>query len=342
MHATEFKQTRVMYSILFVILIIIGLCSYAVINELDKRSVAAEWVFHTFQVIGKLDEASIEFNEADNQRQLYAFTHDRKYLTLSHSALAATKKTVSELKFLKHVQKERITDLEQLLEQYLAEEKKNPKRAYQLDEKAQAELISKKIKNLLGTLTEDEEYLLHARKVNLERERHLNKIGVIVISILTFLMVLISFPIILNLSKKNTQHRTEKTQLLRDKVNIIETERIKLEFILNNANIGYWMLNLSDLSVEHSLLHDQIFGYKTLCPVWTYDIFLSHVHPDDVQMVDQIVKNSIESDGIMTFECRIYRADDKSIRWIQSIGKIFQVGEARQLIGLVQDITDRK
>ena len=58
-----------------------------------------------------------------------------------------------------------------------------------------------------------------------------------------------------------------------------ETERKQLEFSLNASQQGYLDLNFETGVAERSLLHDQIFGYVSRVSEWTYELFLSHVHP---------------------------------------------------------------
>ncbi len=120
------------------------------------------------------------------------------------------------------------------------------------------------------------------------------------------------------------------------------TEHHQLGLSLKSANQGYWNLNLETYAAERSLLHDQIFGYAVLLPEWTYSMFLSHVHPDDRQFVDKTFKTAIAEHGSWAFECRIYRADDKSMHWIWASGEQVKIGQHQHMLGLIQDITERK
>ncbi len=113
----------------------------------------------------------------------------------------------------------------------------------------------------------------------------------------------------------------------------------ELEFAMNTAKFGSWDLNLATQSAQRTLLHDQIFGYSSLLPEWTYGMFLNHVHPDDRQFVNDKFQEAIAKNTTWEFKCRIIRADNKDIRWIWAVGKQFKVDEYSHMIGLVQDIT---
>ena len=42
------------------------------------------------------------------------------------------------------------------------------------------------------------------------------------------------------------------------------------------ACAGAWDLDLADHSSHRTPIHDRIFGYETLLPQWTYEMFLDH------------------------------------------------------------------
>ncbi|WP_293268195.1 EAL domain-containing protein [Neptunomonas sp.] len=89
--------------------------------------------------------------------------------------------------------------------------------------------------------------------------------------------------------------------------------------------------------------HDQIFGYESLLPNWTYEVFLEHVVPEDREGVNSKFHKATETKTDWDFECRIRRNDGKT-RWIAAIGghELDVDGHAKRLVGIVQDITERK
>jgi PAS domain-containing protein len=114
-------------------------------------------------------------------------------------------------------------------------------------------------------------------------------------------------------------------------------------FLLEAAEFGDWDLNLANGTANRSLKHDRIFGYESLLPQWTYEMFLDHVLPGDRAEVDRKQQYAIANNGSWDFECRIRRADNQ-VRWIWASGYIYHnaEGEATRMLGLVADITDRK
>ena len=117
----------------------------------------------------------------------------------------------------------------------------------------------------------------------------------------------------------------------------------RLRFALDGIHAGGWDLDLVDHTAHRSLMHDRIFGYETLLPQWTYEMFLEHVVHEDRELVDREFRQAVDKRQNWDFECRIVRAD-KMIRWIWACGRCQNdaEGNPKRLVGIVQDITQRK
>jgi PAS domain S-box-containing protein len=119
----------------------------------------------------------------------------------------------------------------------------------------------------------------------------------------------------------------------------------RLRFMLNATQIGQWDLDLTTQphTANRSLRHDQIFGYDSLLPEWSYEIFLTHVHPHDRAAVDEQFQQTLSTNTDWNFECRIIHADG-SIHWIWARSSVYcdADGQPTRLLGMVMDTTDRK
>ncbi len=123
---------------------------------------------------------------------------------------------------------------------------------------------------------------------------------------------------------------------------LLESED-RLRFALDEIEAGAWEIDLADHFTYRSLKHDQIFGYETMLPKWTYEMFLEHVAPADRAKVDQNFQQALKTKGDWQFECRIIRHDGEE-RWIMAKGRhrFDLAGRPRRIAGIVQDITRRK
>lgn len=117
----------------------------------------------------------------------------------------------------------------------------------------------------------------------------------------------------------------------------------RLEFALQCSHTGGWESDLTTLTANRTIGHDRIFGYETLLPTWTYEMFLEHVLPEDRTEVDRRFREAVANATTWSVECRIRRVDGE-VRWIWAAGERQpdESGTAPRMAGIVQDITDRK
>jgi PAS domain S-box-containing protein len=117
----------------------------------------------------------------------------------------------------------------------------------------------------------------------------------------------------------------------------------RLQHALEAGELGLWGLDVITGKAWRTLQHDKIFGYNSLLPEWTYQMFLSHVLPEDRAMVDEKFGGAISKGTEWNFECCIQRPDGQR-RWIWAQGrpKFDEKHAVVQMIGLVKDITERK
>lgn len=119
--------------------------------------------------------------------------------------------------------------------------------------------------------------------------------------------------------------------------------RERLDLALEAGDLGHWEWSLADRKATRNSRHDEIFGYASLLPEWTYEMFLAHVVPEDRAGVDAGFRNAVDSGEPWSFEARIRRADGE-IRWIWATGRILRSSDEqdRRMAGIVVDITERK
>jgi PAS domain S-box-containing protein len=117
----------------------------------------------------------------------------------------------------------------------------------------------------------------------------------------------------------------------------------RVAFALDAAGIGRWDLDLATGHAACSPRHDQIFGYDTLPPEWTYSMLLEHILPDDRAQVAARFETALHGESVYEIECRI-RSRERAIRWIWGRGKIRrdEAGQPVSMLGIIRDITDRK
>ncbi len=125
----------------------------------------------------------------------------------------------------------------------------------------------------------------------------------------------------------------------------VRDEAEQLRFALEAGELGSWKLDLGSGAVTSTPRHMQIFGYADPATTWTYDIFLSHVLPEDRERIARTFRTAVDTGTEWHFECRIHRAGDNKVRWIEAKGRAAgdrSHGPPAHLLGIVADITARK
>ena len=118
---------------------------------------------------------------------------------------------------------------------------------------------------------------------------------------------------------------------------------MRREFVLESSKIGEWELDVSTGTTQRTFIHDQCFGAVAPFKEWSYDIFLSYVHPDDRAEVERRFGEAIQKHKAWNFQCRVVWADT-SVHWIQAKGHFYRDDNenSSRMAGIVTDITEQK
>jgi len=109
------------------------------------------------------------------------------------------------------------------------------------------------------------------------------------------------------------------------------------------ANIGSWDWDIGTSELVWSEQIEPMFGFGRGEFGATYEAFLGCVHPEDRQHVVDSVNACIKQGKDYTIEHRIVWPDG-TVRWVSETGDVIrdENGKAIRMVGIVQDITERK
>jgi len=125
----------------------------------------------------------------------------------------------------------------------------------------------------------------------------------------------------------------------------MRNEEARLRLVLAAGELGSWDHDLQSDTVARTLRHDEIFGYPDPLPVWNAKALLDHVIPEDRGHIAETFSYAVQTGTELHLECRIRRADDAKVRWIEVHGRPYGgLGNnpPTRMLGIVADITDRK
>ncbi|MHC4597035.1 MAG: PAS domain-containing protein, partial [Planctomycetota bacterium] len=109
------------------------------------------------------------------------------------------------------------------------------------------------------------------------------------------------------------------------------------------ANIGSWDWDIATNELVWSEQIESMFGFGRGEFGATYEAFLRCVHPEDRQGVVDLINACIEQGKDYAIEHRIVWPDE-TVRWVSETGDVIrdENGKAIRMVGIVQDITERK
>ena len=128
-------------------------------------------------------------------------------------------------------------------------------------------------------------------------------------------------------------------------IGAVRNGEARLRLALEGGMLGSWDFDLASGNATRTPRYDQIFGYPGPPPPWSYETFLDHVLPEDREHVGSTFRHAVDTRAEWHFECRIRRASDGEVRWIEARGQP-EGGHGNHppthLLGIVADITERK
>ena len=117
----------------------------------------------------------------------------------------------------------------------------------------------------------------------------------------------------------------------------------QLTVALDAARMGIWSWSAEDNHLVWDDTLRRLYGLGPGDEVSGYDDFLSRVHPEDRDFVDQTVRRALGDRGRLDYEFRIVLPDGR-IRWIADQGRVISKGPGRPaaMSGVCMDVTERK
>jgi PAS domain S-box-containing protein len=117
----------------------------------------------------------------------------------------------------------------------------------------------------------------------------------------------------------------------------------QLRVALDGARMGIWSWSAETNALVWDDTLRRLYGLGPTDQVRSYEDFLSRVHPDDREFVNQSVRRAVVEGGRLDYEFRIILPDGR-IRWIADHGRVITAGldGAVAMSGVCIDVTDRK
>lgn len=139
----------------------------------------------------------------------------------------------------------------------------------------------------------------------------------------------------------NSRDVTSRHQRIRK----LNEQRIKLTEAQKIAKVGSWEWDIKEETSEIVWSDEvyRIFGLEKKDFDMNYDTYTSHIHPDDKDKVEEMIKQSYKNREPFSLQHRIIRGDGEC-RHVSCRGRTVSEneGESLKMLGTIQDITEQK
>lgn len=123
----------------------------------------------------------------------------------------------------------------------------------------------------------------------------------------------------------------------------LRLQQVQLELALGVAQIRTWNWDLKTDAIRGLSNTSTLIETASIPGYSTYAEFLTHVHPEDRELLNQAMARSLQSRGDYEVEFRVF-SPDGSLHWVSSRGRVFcdNDGHPTQIVGVTVDITQRR
>ena len=123
----------------------------------------------------------------------------------------------------------------------------------------------------------------------------------------------------------------------------LEDANERLRLATGAAAIGIWEWDLRYNSLSWDARMFELYGTAPKLDVSTYDLWRSHLHPDDRRAVEQAIADAVSGGASYATDYRILH-DDGTTRHIRAAGLVSRdaAGRAVRMVGTSWDTTDQK
>jgi PAS domain S-box-containing protein len=138
------------------------------------------------------------------------------------------------------------------------------------------------------------------------------------------------------------QTQNELAERKRTEASLQESER-QLRHALEAARMGTWDWNILTGQIQWSANLETLFGLEPGEFDGSFAMFISSVHPEDRNRVQEAINAAVTTGAEYNIEFRVVYPNG-TIRWALSQGKVFydELGQAVRMAGVDLDITERK
>lgn len=332
------KLHKIIFTISLFVVLFIGAITY---KHIENVSASSKLLMHTYEVNLELEQLFSYIKDSENSMRGYLITDENIHLNAYFTANSNINQSFGKLKELtsdNKQQQQNLTDLYEIIKMRLdyngeysdpsininIEKNKKFKRNFNESTKLLIEIREK-----INKMVELEDSYLKKRNSNYNEQISLTPLFTVGILFITLLLIVYSYyKTNRDLEKlKDINHSLSKSFFLNSQAEIL-------------SKFGTWEWNLMTHITTYSDNFYRILGCEPNAFSSTNDNFLSYVHPEDKNIVLEIMDRIVKEENLPPSTFRIIRSDGE-IRFFRATGKLFgEKTDQKVVLGVTHDITD--
>lgn len=338
---TKIKQKsplfiKISFYIALLVIVVAGAIAFKTTKNLSKSS---DLVVETYMVNVQLEQILSYLKDAETGQRGFIITNDSLYLDPYVKSRESINNSFAELKELtkeNDFQQNKLKDLSSLIDKRLNNFERSS--SFSINNNLESpkfdpvffegKVLMDSIRNKISEMITHEREELSRRQENYQSDALLTPIFL-------FFLILLSIALVLLAYYKITKD-IESLKIYNEELETFKESANQSEIISKHGN---WIWDIEDETYTYSDNLYRLLGEQPQSFTPNLDTFMSYVHPDDKEKLNNDVADMLENEHLPFVHFRIIQKSG-NIKRFKSYAQVLELDGVKKLIGTTSDVTD--
>jgi signal transduction histidine kinase len=336
---TKRKSVLFVQASFFIALLIIAIVGGITYKTTKNLSDATDLVVHTYKINVELEQILSYLKDAETGQRGYILTKDSLYLEPFFSGREKINNTFAELKELTRndeVQQQNLMALSKLIDDRMSNFDKSA--SFLIFDSLKTEDFSEVFlegKYMMDAIREKIASMIALERAQLSYRQKAYKSSLNLTPIFLFALILVSLALVL-IAYFRTTKDVKDLKRTNQELEIFKESTNQAEIISRHGN---WVYHIEQGTYDYSDNLYRLLGEQPQSFTPTTENFMSFVHPDDLEKLQEDVAKMLENEHLPFIHYRIIQKSG-NIRYLKAYGQALEIDGKRKLLGTTTDVTD--
>jgi signal transduction histidine kinase/CHASE3 domain sensor protein len=336
---TKRKSVLFVQASFFIALLIIAIVGGITYKTTKNLSDATDLVVHTYKINVELEQILSYLKDAETGQRGYILTKDSLYLEPFFSGREKINNTFAELKELTRndeVQQQNLVALSKLIDDRMSNFDKSA--SFLIFDSIKTEDFSEVFlegQYMMDAIREKIASMIALERAQLSYRQKAYKSSLNLTPIFLFALILVSLALVL-IAYFRTTKDVKDLKRTNQELEIFKESTNQAEIISRHGN---WVYHIEQGTYDYSDNLYRLLGEQPQSFTPTTENFMSFVHPDDLEKLQEDVAKMLENEHLPFIHYRIIQKSG-NIRYLKAYGQALEIDGKRKLLGTTTDVTD--